>query len=1023
MEKDRGRLIEGPGSVDENDHDEDEQEDQPYKANIRRNSKKHKLQENEDGDNNNNNNNGPQRKRRRITRSSKERELQEKKNMNKSNDEQVEKRRKKKIVDSNNDSEEEEEEDIELEEDEEEIDDEDDSDLDFEAEELDDDDSSSMSNSSTNKRRSSRNKSHSKTRKNKIKIKSRSPSTSISTKSTSPSIIHNKDKPMHKKRQPRMRNRKIKSKDIEATKLAKKLIKQFRAKQLIPVELPVINNHYIRDGQTGDQIGITSHRYDMIMAGGGIGNVGGCNDGNMIYYNNQYHQQSLSSSSYRKKSKNKKKKILNYERKYQSPFTVKMHGMIWFCSNFGFDTLQRGKKLNMECKLLATGDIVLKKSGYYDVSVSDDNNDKMKFINLYGLIIDRNVSVQINHEYGSFHWMSIHYNNGSRFMLGNVESIKVSEWHRNISESQYSLYPDHEFIDYNKLWNIGNPLQDILIGDIWTIHIPKIVNEKTMVVVNIKNPKIYPYKDNNDHDKDKMKISNMIWLQLISIDTFLSCTKNVILTQELQEKNGHKKEIYHKEINKIKEIYSFECTPQFLLKYGKKCDIDNKLWPDTQFIDLLKTDESDKFYSYSNYLILNDIFNYNIKSNKKLKDKKEKEEKKLNADDNNKDEENKTMTEIESIVLNKHKDYDDSHYQKWLTKLSDLKWRELTEVCRNLDLRVAGNTSTLKRRITEWARKVQNEEREGIKSIINKHENNKDKEQQDNKQQDQIKKGNGNQITKPEIISDKLEIDENEDNNDDVDNGEIEEKEDEPFYKIKSVIKQIGYVQKLNNLKLGSLILIKSKEWNYNEPIFIEGIVYEMHISGNKACIDCNIIITKLSPKFIKTSLCKVLNEKNKLKQDGSSLHFTLNLDKFRVDIFNNILNEYYNDNLANCNTTFGSKHNNNNNNNNNQHSYNTFGFGSNFTNPSSLNYGGGGITTHSFGIGSGIGGLFGGVGIGIEEEGIYNNNINAIYDHLNNGKSLPLSPKQKDLYKSIYDSFETYSLCKISIPNAIFIQ
>ena len=71
MEKDRTRLIEGPGSVDENDPDQDkEPSEEPYKANIRkRNPKKHRMDENDEEDGNDSH--GPQRKRRRITRSSK----------------------------------------------------------------------------------------------------------------------------------------------------------------------------------------------------------------------------------------------------------------------------------------------------------------------------------------------------------------------------------------------------------------------------------------------------------------------------------------------------------------------------------------------------------------------------------------------------------------------------------------------------------------------------------------------------------------------------------------------------------------------------------------------------------------------------------------------------------------------------------------------------------------------------------------------------------------------------------------
>ncbi len=70
-------------------------------------------------------------------------------------------------------------------------------------------------------------------------------------------------------------------------------------------------------------------------------------------------------------------------------------------------------------------------------------------------------------------------------------------------------------------------------------------------------------------------MSSMLWVQLISLEMFLCCTKNVIYNRTYGNK-------YHENMNNISQIFSFECTPQFLLRYGTKTHIDSKLYLDLE---------------------------------------------------------------------------------------------------------------------------------------------------------------------------------------------------------------------------------------------------------------------------------------------------------------------------------------------------------------------------------------------------------------------------------------------------------
>eukprot|EP01083_Nonionella_stella_P168143 566917_1 len=781
MPQDNNRLIEGSARI--------EKQEASSTTNTATVSRKKKLEI----DDTNDEIHPPQRKRRRLNRNNKEREMEHDTNKTETVEQEEEQT-----------EEEEEEEDIEEEDEEEEEEEEE---------------------------------------------EGRSPSTSIATSSASKSeslatkqaqretAVQSKPK-----RRGRTRGRKLKIKDIEATRLAKNLLQDLRAKQLIPVDLCVVDR---RDA------------YLPVMS---------------------------------MKRSMKRKKHWIYETKYQSPFSVKMQGSLWFCSNFAFDTLDRNRALNVYCRLLATGDLVLE-------------DRRRKYVDFYGIVIDRNVSIQMNHEYNEKHWMSIHCNNGSRFVFGDAESIKISEWHRNMSSGQYALYPDHEFIDNeSKLWNIGDPLQQMRIGDVWTIHVPDFVLQKTMVIVGIKNPKIYPFGARSS----QCVVSNMIWLELISVDAFLSCTKSVILLNKMLSEQ--RDTVYHEEVSDLAEVYSLECSPQFLLKYGNKCDIESKLWPDTELMKMMRTDGA-----FSNYLILNGGLN------------EEKKEQKTEVND------------IDNIVLN-CVNYDDTHYAKWIDKLHELKWRELTEVCRHLGLKVAGNTVTLKRRIGGWVRKVQKKEDADIARIRSKY--------------------NAQPLQRPQPLQYHTSDESEEDDDDDEEEVEQEQQDGGPYYRIKAVLKSIGFVQRLNNLQIGSLVTIKNKIFNYekmnDEAILMEGIVVSMKINGHRPSIECNMIVTNLTQTFLSKAKCET-----------KALQFELNVNEWNVDICNNVLKEYYNENAANS-----------------------------YVKPNEP-------TAYD----------------------LYYNSHQYPLHYNKNAQSAPLSHTQKTLYKSIYETFDNYAFCKMSIPNTVFIQ
>ncbi len=39
------------------------------------------------------------------------------------------------------------------------------------------------------------------------------------------------------------------------------------------------------------------------------------------------------------------------------------------------------------------------------------------------------------------------------------------------------------------------------------------------------------------------------------------------------------------------DVYAVECTARFLMKYGRRCELEEALWPDTELLDLLRMDK------------------------------------------------------------------------------------------------------------------------------------------------------------------------------------------------------------------------------------------------------------------------------------------------------------------------------------------------------------------------------------------------------------------------------------------------
>ena len=135
----------------------------------------------------------------------------------------------------------------------------------------------------------------------------------------------------------------------------------------------------------------------------------------------------------RKHRKRTGKKNWIYETKYQSPFSIKKEGDIVFRCNFPIDTLPRNSGRTVHCRLLATGDVVMESVDTLKMAKPAESMNarrrRRRMRLFYGLTVDRNVTVQLQHEYDEHHWMSIQCHDGSRFMFGDTERFRTLQPH------------------------------------------------------------------------------------------------------------------------------------------------------------------------------------------------------------------------------------------------------------------------------------------------------------------------------------------------------------------------------------------------------------------------------------------------------------------------------------------------------------------------------------------------------------------------------------------------------------------